>query len=182
MIHSPVLDSRSPTCASGFTVRRTQEADAPAIAALMNEPRVLRETLQVPHASAEHWVGQIKASQSPSHLQLVVLSSDQVVGFGGLYPPGNSPRTQHQRALAIAVLPSHWGQGVAPMLMRSLLDSADNWLGVSRVHLTVYVDNARAIALYQRHGFDIEGTARRFALRDGVLVDALHMARVQNLN
>jgi L-phenylalanine/L-methionine N-acetyltransferase len=182
MTPSPSLDSRSLTDASGFTVRRSQEADAPAIAALMNEPRVMRETLQVPHASAEHWLGLIKASQSPLHLQLVVAASDQVVGFGGLYPPGNSPRTQHQRGLAIAVSSSHWGQGVAPLLMRSLLDSADNWLGVSRVQLTVYTDNARAIALYQRHGFEIEGTARRFALRDGVLVDALHMARVQNLN
>jgi L-phenylalanine/L-methionine N-acetyltransferase len=164
---------------AGYSVRRALEPDAAAITALMSEPRVLRETLQVPHTSPEHWVNMIKASQSPSHLQLLVVNQGQVVGFGGLYPAGTSPRIQHARWLAIAVLPAHWGKGVAPQLMRTLLDSADNWLGVTRLQLTVYVDNARAIALYQRHGFETEGTARSYSLRDGVLVDALHMARIK---
>ncbi len=182
MTQFSVVDSPRRTDPSAFGVRRAHESDALAITAVMNEPRVLRETLQVPHASPEHWMGIIKASQSPSHLQLVAVDKDLVVGFAGLYPFNNSPRTQHARSLALAVLPSHWGQGVAPLLMRSLLDSADNWLAVSRVQLTVFADNARAIALYRRNGFEVEGTARRFALRDGALVDALHMARIRDVH
>ena len=49
---------------------------------------------------------------------------------------------------------------------------------VLRLELTVYVDNARAIALYRKFGFEVEGTHRAYALRDGAYVDALCMARL----
>ena len=57
------------------------------------------------------------------------------------------------------------------------IDLADNWIGFTRLELTVYADNAPAVALYRKFGFVIEGTAHRYALRDGVFVDALMMAR-----
>ena len=40
---------------------------------------------------------------------------------------------------------------------------------VLRIELTVYTDNAAAIALYRKFGFEIEGTHRAYALRDGRL-------------
>jgi putative acetyltransferase len=43
----------------------------------------------------------------------------------------------------------------------------------------VYSDNAAAIRLYEKVGFVVEGIARDFALRDGVFVDALLMARLR---
>jgi putative acetyltransferase len=49
---------------------------------------------------------------------------------------------------------------------------------VLRLELNVYVDNEPAIALYRKFGFEIEGTNRAFALRDGVYVDSHAMARL----
>jgi L-phenylalanine/L-methionine N-acetyltransferase len=69
-------------------------------------------------------------------------------------------------------------QGVGNALMLALLDYADRWALLLRIELTVYADNARAIALYRRHGFAVEGTHRAYALRDGAFVDALAMARL----
>jgi len=63
-------------------------------------------------------------------------------------------------------------------LMLAALELADNWLNVLRIELTVYADNAAAIALYERHGFQIEGRLRAYALRGGRYVDALAMARL----
>jgi L-phenylalanine/L-methionine N-acetyltransferase len=62
-------------------------------------------------------------------------------------------------------------------LLRAALDLADDWLNLSRVELHVYTDNAAAIALHEKLG--IEGTHRRFALRNGRYVDAYSMARVR---
>lgn len=63
-------------------------------------------------------------------------------------------------------------------MLRRLLDWSDNWIGYLRLELTVYTDNAAAIALYRKFGFEIEGTYRAYALRKGDLVDAYAMARL----
>jgi RimJ/RimL family protein N-acetyltransferase len=39
--------------------------------------------------------------------------------------------------------------------------------------------NAIGIALYEKFGFEVEGTHRRFAFRDGEYVDAYSMARLK---
>ena len=70
-------------------------------------------------------------------------------------------------------------RGVASALIRTMIDMCDNWLRVDRIELTVFVDNEPAIAVYKKHGFEIEGTGRRYALRNGEYVDAYFMARLK---
>jgi L-phenylalanine/L-methionine N-acetyltransferase len=48
-----------------------------------------------------------------------------------------------------------------------------------RVELSVYTDNAAGIALYEKFGFEIEGTHHRYAFRNGEYVDAYSMARIR---
>ena len=54
---------------------------------------------------------------------------------------------------------------------------ADNWLNLRRLELAVYVDNEPGIRLYRKFGFEIEGTRRGDAFRDGKFVDSFAMAR-----
>jgi len=63
--------------------------------------------------------------------------------------------------------------------MEAALDLADNWLNLTRVELTVYTDNAAGIALYKKFSFEIEGTYRRYAFRNGEYADAYSMARIK---
>ena len=72
------------------------------------------------------------------------------------------------------------GNGVGTALMEACLDLADNRLGLTRLDLRVYVDNAQAISLYKKFGFDIEGTHRHFAFRNGEYVEGYSMARLTN--
>jgi putative acetyltransferase len=77
-------------------------------------------------------------------------------------------------------VPSPWqGKGIGSALLAALIDLADNWLNVTRLELTVYTDNTRAISLYRKFGFEIEGTHRAYALRAGAYVDAHAMARLK---
>ena len=48
-----------------------------------------------------------------------------------------------------------------------------------RVELTVYADNDAAIGLYKKFGFSVEGLSPSYAMRDGELVDTLHMGRIR---
>jgi putative acetyltransferase len=62
--------------------------------------------------------------------------------------------------------------------MSGLLEYADRWAGLLRIELTVWADNARAIRLYEKYGFALEGRLRAYGFRDGRYVDALGMARL----
>ena len=61
----------------------------------------------------------------------------------------------------------------------AMIDLAENWLNLTRLELTVYVDNQPALQLYRKFGFVIEGTLSNYAFRDGVFIDAHFMARVK---
>ncbi len=56
------------------------------------------------------------------------------------------------------------GLGVGRALLKTVIDLADNWLNLKRIELTVYVDNERAINLYKKFGFEIEGESKAYAL------------------
>jgi putative acetyltransferase len=79
----------------------------------------------------------------------------------------------------MAVRDDWQGKGVGTALMAAALDLADNWLNLTRLELRVYVDNSGAVALYEKFGFEVEGTHRRLVFRNGEFVDAYSMARIR---
>lgn len=60
-----------------------------------------------------------------------------------------------------------------------MINLCDNWLRIERIELTVFVDNAPALAVYRKFGFEVEGTAKNHALRNGEYVDSYFMARMK---
>ena len=166
--------------ATGLSVRRTRVADAEAYARMMSHPEVFPNLLQMPWASADQWQARLTESCAvgSSHVQIVAEADGRVVGAAGLHPIGASPRKRHSMALGINVDADWHGRGVGKLLMQSLCDYADNWLGLLLIELDVYADNRRAQALYERFGFVREGVRRCEALRDGVYVDGWLMARL----
>lgn len=72
----------------------------------------------------------------------------------------------------------HVGKGIGTAVMTELIEIADNWLDLKRLELTVYVDNAAAIHLYEKFGFVSEGIHVKDAFRDGEFVDSLAIARL----
>ena len=163
-----------------FTVRRTRVSDAAAFARLMSPPEVYANLLQMPWASAEHWQALLGESCKPGspHVQIVAEAGGEIVGAAGLHPAGMSPRRRHAMSLGINVDVAMQGRGIGTLLMQSLCDYADRWLGLLRLELTVYADNTRAQALYERFGFVREGLHRCDAMRDGEYVDSVSMARL----
>jgi putative acetyltransferase len=69
---------------------------------------------------------------------------------------------------------------VGTALLRATLDAAAT-RGLTRIELVVRADNHAAIALYERHGFQLEGRLRGYLIVDDVAYDALQMAKVSGL-
>jgi len=88
-------------------------------------------------------------------------------------------RRRHAATFGMGVDPAFHRRGVGSALMAAMIDLCDNWLQVTRIELTVFADNHKAMGLYQKFGFEIEGTAKRFAMRDGEMIDTHYMARLK---
>lgn len=162
-----------------LTIRRAHPDDAPAVAAWMADPAVFAQLLQMPYPTAEMWRERLAGNKAGGgEVQLVAVRDGQPVGLAGLYEPRAVWRRRHAMGLGISVARQAHGQGVGAALMEALLDHADRWANLMRVELTVFADNARAIALYKRFGFAEEGRMRQYAWRDGAYADCLGMARV----
>jgi putative acetyltransferase len=160
-------------------VRRTEPDDFEALQRIFSGPRAISGTLQMPLPAAQTW--RERLSEPPEGLfSLVACVEDEVVGSLGLETSPTRWRMRHVATIGMAVRDDWQGRGVGTALMEAALDLADNWLGMSRVELTVYTDNAAAIALYEKFGFEKEATHRRYAFRDGAYVDAYSMARILN--
>jgi putative acetyltransferase len=162
-----------------FTVRHAEVGDAEALHRIMTGPRVVAETTYIPFQS----VGRITKllAEMPEHDHVLVAEADgEVIGNLALITNPTIPRMRHVGCIGAMAVHDGWqGRGASTALMRTALDLADNWLNLTRIELTVYTDNAAAIKLYEKFGFEIEGSRRRLAFRNGEYVDALLMARLR---
>ena len=68
------------------------------------------------------------------------------------------------------------GQGIGTLLMARAVDWARASGVVRRIELKVFVRNVRAIHLYEKFGFVVEGRHRQAVYRYGEYVDLLTMA------
>jgi putative acetyltransferase len=161
-------------------IRRASTRDAAALARHMSDPAVFGGLLQLPYPSEEAWQKRLAegALANTADVLLVAERDTAVLGAAGLLAPSPQVRRRHVMALGISVAPAAQRQGIGSALMAALCDYADRWAGVLRIELTVYTDNEVAQRLYRRFGFEVEGTLRAYALRDGAYVDALSMARL----
>ena len=160
-------------------IRRATADDAAALVRLFSAPRAMWGTLQVPYTSEE--ARRRRLADAPEGTYPLVAEVDgEVVGQLTLHSNPTRPRRAHAGALGMAVRDDWHGRGVGTALMAACLDLADNWLNLTRVELDVYTDNEPALRLYKKFGFEIEGTLRRYAYRDGKWVDAYFMARLRD--
>lgn len=145
---------------------------------LMSDPQVFAGLLQMPYPSVEAWRKRLEQqTEQQDGLHLLAIEDGEVIASAGIHSAGTSMRRRHVAGLGICVVRARQQQGVGSEMMKRLLDWSDNWAGYLRIELHVYTDNERAISLYRRFGFELEGTHRAHALRDGVYVNTLAMAR-----
>lgn len=88
-------------------------------------------------------------------------------------------RVAHSAYIVAGIRKDFQNQGIGTKLFEKL----DNWAkeqGVKRLELTVICENARAKHLYEKMGFEIEGTKKKSVLVDGTYLDEYYMAKIFN--
>jgi RimJ/RimL family protein N-acetyltransferase len=164
-----------------ITIRAIQETDAEAFLRLCL--RLDTETSFMMLEPGER--NQDLAAQQARIAAVLASAGDQIwvaghegalVGFlsvrGGAFR-----RNQHSAYIVIGILQSFAGQGIGARLFTAL----EAWAHERRLHrleLTVMVHNERAIRLYQKMGFVVEGTKQHSLFVDGAFVDEYYMAKL----
>jgi len=157
-------------------VRGFDMADCEQAIDLFLQPRCIWGTLRLPYASRDAIRKRLETINTQRY-GLVAEVDGRIVGMMSIRR--GEERRSHTGEVGLFVHDDFHGRGIGRKLTEACIDLAENWLGITRIELSVYVDNAPAIALYQSCGFLIEGTARNFCLRDGAMVDAHFMARLK---
>ena len=159
-----------------LVIRAPEPGDVRALTALANLPGVRAGTLRLPHTGEDLVRRRLLERGPDAHVIVGALGGEPVATATLLRGSG---RRAHAGEVFLMVHDAHWGRGIGTRMLGALTELADRWLGLVRLGLEVSVDNARAIRLYERAGFEVEGTLRADVLRDGALIDSHVMGRLR---
>lgn len=90
---------------------------------------------------------------------------------------GSFRRNRHSAMLVVGILQAYAGRGLGGKLFAAIEEWAQQQ-AIHRLELTVQAHNERALHLYRRCGFEIEGTRRHSLLVDGFYIDEYALAKL----
>lgn len=115
-------------------------------------------------------------TESINNLFLVAEVDERIVGFSRC--EGNRlKRTSHKVEFGICVLKEFWGYGIGKKLLKESVHWADS-NGIKKITLNVIETNNKAIMLYKKYGFEVEGILKKEKiLSDGKYYNTILMGR-----
>ena len=134
-----------------ISIRRAEPNDAAGYCELMRNEDVFAGLLQLPYPTETAWRERLTSKSNEGDILLVAVDKGEVIGQISLF--GNTQmRRRHAAIFGLSVIGHAQGKGVGSALMKAMIDYADRWTTFLRIELTVYADNASAIALYKKFG------------------------------
>lgn len=163
-------------------LRSLEKEDAAAAIWLMRktaeETRFLMRELDecgMTIAQEEEFIARTKESQHDALIGAFV--DRELVGMANVTQVYPRLRVRHRAGMGISLVKAHWGRGIGTALMRALIDLAKD-VGYEQLELEVVRSNERAVALYERMGFETVGCIpHALKYRDGSYADLLMMVR-----
>lgn len=116
-------------------------------------------------------------TERAANLFLVAEVNDRIVGFCRC--EGNQlKRSSHKVEFGVCVLKDYWGYGIGKRFLEESIQWADT-NGIKKITLNVQETNDKAIKLYQKFGFEVEGTLKNDKLlSDGNYYHTILMGRL----
>lgn len=106
----------------------------------------------------------------------VAKSENQLVGY--IYAMGKPYiRKRHSVSIVVGICQAYTSQGIGTRLFSAIEEWAKEHL-IHRLELTVMANNYKAIALYRKVGFKVEGLQKHSLLIDGMYIDEWYMSKL----
>jgi RimJ/RimL family protein N-acetyltransferase len=131
--------------------------------------------LLVSAAEEERYLQRINAENG---IYLIADNGERkVVSVGNCKIEDHNERHNHTYVLGISVLKEYWGRGIAHKMIVMIIDMVKQ-RGGKKIKLTVRHDNHRAIALYVKCGFRVDGRMPMAMQVNGVFYDEYEMSLI----
>ena len=160
-------------------LRRFRAADLPSVIRWRRDPELRHGTLWGDEVfgarEARRWLRTVSSSAEFSRITLAIEQREpaRLVGLTNLTRIDRGAGTAY---FGIVIGEKDcWGRGIAGESLALMLGRAAA-LGLRKVLLEVAADNPRAVELYKRTGFQVEGVLRRQVARPDGFVDVIVMA------
>jgi RimJ/RimL family protein N-acetyltransferase len=162
---------------SNVRLARLAPDDATVLAALDADTETVRmhqSDPAIPASVAQHaaWIDADNGSSSTRAFGIRLLKDDALIGRVAL---SGIAWTHRHAELGIVLDRAHHGRGHGTEAIGLVLRLAFDELNLHRIGIGVFGTNLRAIRLYERLGFQHEGRAIDWGLRDGQRFDLVHM-------
>lgn len=160
------------TLLRGSRVRLTvlTQDDLPTVAEWHQNAEFLRLFDALPaypktETSLAQWLDDTDKATDAFLFAIHLLDTDELIGYAEL---DGILWTHRVGGVSIAIgKATHWGKDYGYEAMQLMLRFAFDELNLHRVQLTVFSYNERAVALYEKLGFQREGVHREHLQRDG---------------
>ncbi|MDN4605142.1 GNAT family N-acetyltransferase [Paenibacillus sp. F6_3S_P_1C] len=164
-----------------YSVRSAEEKDAEALSSL--RVQLDGETENMDREQGEGFIDPAGFeeiirldTEKERNLFLVALVKEQIVGYSRCEGV-DLKRFSHKVEFGVCVARELWGYGIGKKLLELSVDWAD-MNGIVKMTLNVVGTNDKAMELYKRMGFEIEGTLKRDRRHaDGRYYDTVLMGR-----
>jgi RimJ/RimL family protein N-acetyltransferase len=164
------------------TVRSATKQDAASILDLSSSV-IGEEVYQLTSSSEfkmtidaeEKWID--SHLQKPNHIILIAEMNSKIVGLLD-FSNGHRQRIAHTGEFGMSVDKTLRDQGIGSLLLQVLIEWTTQNTTIEKIGLNVHSNNERAIALYKKMGFEVEGIRKRdLKYGDGQYVDTVVMGR-----
>lgn len=165
----------SETGETSIIIRRATKRDVPAM--LKNLAMVAAEEVYIgtEEVTPRRRKEILDRMRDRNNLTIVAVVDGKVVGNSTLW---HTPlkKMKHVRELGILVIDGYREMGVGRALMDYDIKWARKQDGIEKVELGVFSPNKRAIHVYEKFGFKIEGVLKKQHILKGKYADELRMA------
>lgn len=164
------------------TIRRWNREDAADLAESLSNPKVqanLRDGLPYPYTEKDalEYIDAMLAADPQKTFAFAIDVDGKAVGSIGAFRQGNI----HNRTAEVGyyVGEPYWGKGIMTQALMQLCDYIFANTDILRLYAEPFAYNNGSRRVLEKSGFQIEGTLRSNAVKDGRVLDMVMYSRIK---
>lgn len=156
------------------TIRAWKTEDAGDLAQMLNNKKILdnlRDGLPYPYTlkDAEEYITAMLASDKTKTFAFAITVNDKAVGSIGIFRCDNI----HSRTAEMGyyIGEPYWGQGLGTSAVKQTCSYIFKHTDIIRIFAEPFTNNAASCRILEKSGFQLEGTLRNNAVKNGKILD-----------